>query len=93
MFFFLFARELPCVETHLKVILTPCGAIANALSTLAVRRGKIVDRETGIKFQSMANLILQLVGLYRPKKDKVTLVASMMLSISSKPANLVYIYL
>jgi hypothetical protein len=31
--------------------------------------------------------------LYRPKKDKVTLVASMMLSISSKPANLVYIYL
>jgi hypothetical protein len=42
------------------------------MSLLSVRRGKITDKETGVKFQSMANLVSQIVAFYQPKQDKVT---------------------
>ena len=61
------------------------------LTTLAVRRRKLYEKDDGIICQSMANMVTQLIGLYKPNKDKVTFVASMVLSISCKPANLVYI--
>lgn len=77
----------------MKVILTPCVSMANAMSTLAVRRRKLYEKDGGIQCQSMANMVTQLIGLYKPNKDKVTFVASMILSISCKPANLVYLYI
>jgi len=40
----------------------------------------------------MANLVSQIVAVYQPKKDKVTLVASMMLSLTCKPANMVSLF-
>ena len=71
--------------THLKVVLSPFGSPGNVMSLLSVRRRKITDKETDVKFQAiMANLVSQIVAVYRPKKDKVTLVASMMLSLTCK---------
>lgn len=70
--------------THLKVVLSPFGSPENVMSLLSVRRRKITDKETDVKFQAMANLVSQIVAVYRPKKDKVTLVASMMLSLTCK---------
>ncbi len=40
----------------------------------------------------MAKLVAQIVALYQPKKDEVTIVDSMMLSLSCKPANIVSIF-
>ena len=70
--------------THLKVVLSPFGSPGNVMSMLSVRRRKITGKETDVKFQAMANLVSQIVAVYRPKKDKVTLVASMMLSLTCK---------
>jgi hypothetical protein len=70
--------------THLKVVLSPFGSPGNVMSLLSVRRRKITDKKTDVKFQAMANLVSQIVAVYRPKKDKVTLVASMMLSLTCK---------
>ena len=70
--------------THLKVVLSPFGSPGNVMSLLSVGRRKITDKKTDVKFQAMANLVSQIVAVYRPKKDKVTLVASMMLSLTCK---------
>ena len=40
----------------------------------------------------MPKLVAQIVAMYRPNKDKVTIVATLMLSITCKPANLVRVF-
>ena len=77
------------MKTHLKLFLSPFGSPGNFMSLLSVRRGEITDKATGVKFQSMANLVSQIVAVYQPKKDKLTLVACVMLSLTCKPANIV----
>jgi hypothetical protein len=84
---------MPFVDSHLKIMLSPFGSPANALSLLSVRTQKLTDKETGVKFHAMANLVSQIISLYQPNKDKVTVVASMMLSITCKPANLVILFI
>ena len=75
---------MPFTENHMQVLLTPFGSPGNAFalpSSFADRRHKINEKHSGIKFNSMANLVAQIVALYQPKKDKVIIVASMMLSL------------
>ena len=83
---------MPFTVNHMQVLLTPFGSPGNALSSFADRRQKIHEKHSGIKFNSTANLVAQIVTLYQPNKDKVTIVASMMLSLSCKPANIVSIF-
>ena len=78
---------------YLKVVLTPFGSPGNAVSFVADRRGKIHDKHTVVKFHSIYNLLAQFVAWHQPKKDKITIVASMMVSLSCKPANIVSIFL
>jgi hypothetical protein len=84
---------MPFIENHMQVLLTPFGSPGNALSLFSDRRQKIHEKHSGIKFNSMVNLVAQIVALYQPKKDKVTIVASMMLSLSCKPANIISLFL
>jgi hypothetical protein len=39
--------------THLKVVLSPFGSPGNVMSLLSVRRRKITDKETDVKFQAI----------------------------------------
>ena len=83
---------MPFPENYLQVLLSPHGYPGNALSSFDDRRGKIHEKHSGITFNSMANLVPQIVALYQPNKDKVTIVASMILSLSCKPANIVSLF-
>ena len=82
---------MPFTVNHMQVLLTPFGSPGNALSSFADRRQKIHEKHSGIKFNYTANLVAQF-ALYQPNKDKVTIVASMMLSLSCKPSNIVSIF-